>query len=68
MTIPDLYSNMFNKKPDEIALKWKDNGEWQHKTYAEYKDLIYNVAKSFLKVCNIPVDCICACVIMCSLD
>ncbi|XP_065886216.1 uncharacterized protein [Dysidea avara] len=50
MTIPDLYSNMFNKKPDEIALKWKDNGEWQHKTYAEYKDLIYNVAKSFLKL------------------
>ena len=52
VTIPKLYERVFNKIPNGKALCWKDNkgGPWQSMTYAEYKKLIYNVAKSFLKV------------------
>jgi len=58
ITIPEFYKQTFNNAPNVKALCWKDNkeGPWRSMTYAEYKKLIYNVAKSFLKVMNA---CIC---------
>jgi len=52
VTIPQLYERVFIKIPNGKALCWKDSkeGPWQSITYAEYKNLIYNVAKSFIKV------------------
>jgi len=51
-TIPEFFKRTFNKIPNGQALCWKDNKEdtWHSMTYLEYKKLIYNVAKSFLKV------------------
>ena len=50
-TIPQFYNKMFRKKSDSPALHWKDGaGQWKSMTYAEYKKLIYDVAKSFIKV------------------
>ena len=52
MTVSQFFKKTFDKIPDKEAISWKSNkeGPWQHLTYAEYKRLIYNVAKSFLKV------------------
>ena len=52
VTIPEFFKRTFDKIPNGKALCWKSNkeGPWQSMTYAEYKKLIYNVAKSFLKV------------------
>ena len=51
VTIPQLYNRIFRKKPNGKALCWKGkSGQWQSISYIEYKKLIYNVAKSFLKV------------------
>ena len=52
VTIPEFFKRTFDKIPNGKALCWKDNkdGPWQSMTYAEYKKLIYSVAKSFLKV------------------
>ena len=51
ITIPKFFERTFDKMPTEKALCWKDNdAEWMHITYSEYKKLIYDVAKSFLKV------------------
>jgi len=51
-TIPEFFKRTFNKIPNGQALCWKDNKEdtWHSMTYSEYKKLLYNVAKSFLKV------------------
>ena len=37
------------------ALRWTENGEPKTLTYEQYEELIYQVAKSFLKVCNILI-------------
>jgi len=52
VTIPEFFRKTFDGMPDVKALCWKENKEdpWQSMTYSEYKKLIYNVAKSFLKV------------------
>ena len=52
MTVSQFFKKTIDKIPDKEAVSWKSNkeGPWQHLTYAEYKRLIYNVAKSFLKV------------------
>ena len=52
ITIPQLCQKTFDKLPNGKALCWKDNKEepWKSLTYAEYRKLIYNIAKSFLKV------------------
>ena len=52
ITIPRFFKRTFDKIPNGKALCWKDDKDdtWQSITYAEYKKLIYNVAKSFLKV------------------
>ena len=52
MTVPQFLQRTCDKVPNGVALCWKDKKEdpWQSLTYAQYKKLIYNVAKSFLKV------------------
>ena len=52
MTIPQLFQSICDKLPDGIALCWKEGKEdqWQRLTYSQYRELIHNVAKSFLKV------------------
>jgi len=52
VTIPEFFRITFDKMPDTKAVCWKDKKEdpWQSLTYIQYKNLIYNVAKSFLKV------------------
>ena len=52
MTIPQLFQSICAKLPGGVALCWKEGREnqWQRSTYSQYKELIYNVAKSFLKV------------------
>ena len=52
ITIPHFIKRTVDKLPDGEALHWKDNkdGPWQSVTYAEYLKLIYDAAKSFLKV------------------
>ena len=52
MTVPTFFENSFKTWPNVKALCWKDKKEdpWKSLTYAQYKKLIYNVAKSFLKV------------------
>ena len=52
ITVPTFFENAFKTYPDVKALCWKDKKEdpWRSLTYAQYKRLIYNVAKSFLKV------------------
>lgn len=52
VTVPQFFQRTFDKIPNSPALCWKDNKEdpWQNLTYAQYKKLIYDVAKSFLKV------------------
>ena len=51
-TIPQLFTRAFEKWPEIEALRWQDKKEeqWKSLTYAEYKKLVYNVAKSFRKV------------------
>jgi len=51
-TIPDFLNKTCDEMPDVKALFWKDSEgkPWQDMTYADYKILVYNVAKSFLKV------------------
>ena len=52
ITIPQFLRRTVDKASDEKALCWKDNKDapWQGLTYAAYIKLIYDVAKSFLKV------------------
>ena len=52
ITIPQFLQRTCDKVPNGAALCWKDRKEdpWQSLTYVQYKKLIYNVAKSFLKV------------------
>ena len=52
MTVPQFLQRTCDKLPNGVALCWKDKKEdpWQSLMYAQYKKLIYNVAKSFLKV------------------
>ena len=52
VTIPQFFKKAFDTWPEVNALSWKDKKEesWKNYTYAEYKQLVYNVAKSFLKV------------------
>ena len=52
ITIPQFMKRTVDKIPDGKALCWKDNKEdqWQSLTYTQYLKLIYNTAKSFLKV------------------
>ena len=52
VTIPQFFMERFKAWPEVKALCWKDNMEepWKSKTYTEYKQLVYSVAKSFLKV------------------
>ena len=63
-TIPEFFKKTFDEMPDVKALCWKDKKEdpWHSMTYSEYKKLIYNVAKSFLKVillmCRYNVQCV----------
>ena len=51
-TIPNFFLKTCAEMPDVPALFWKDEkgGPWQNKTYADYKSLVYKVAKSFQKV------------------
>ena len=52
ITIPEFYKQTFDIVPNEKALCWKNNKDdpWESMTYADYKKLIYSVAKSFVKV------------------
>ena len=52
MTVPQFLQRTCDKLSNGVALCWKDKkeGPWQSLMYAQYKKLIYNVAKSFLKV------------------
>ena len=52
VTIPQFFKNAFKMWPNVKALCWKDKkeGPWKSLTYTEYKQLVYNVAKSFLRV------------------
>ena len=52
ITIPLLFQSICDKLPDGVALCWKEGKEdqWQRLTYSQYRELVYNVAKSFLKV------------------
>ena len=52
LTVPQFFQETFNKLPNQPALKWKGKKKepWESLTYAQYKKLIYNVAKSFIKV------------------
>ena len=52
ITIPLLFQSICDKLPDGVALCWKEGkvDQWQKLTYSQYRELIYNVAKSFLKV------------------
>ena len=52
MTVPQFFQRTCDKLPNGVALCWKNKmgDPWQNLTYAQYKKLIYNVAKSFLKV------------------
>ena len=52
MTVAQFFNKTFDWIPNNTALCWKNKKEdpWQSITYTEYKALIYNVAKSFLKV------------------
>ena len=52
ITVPEFCNKTFEKWPEVTALCWKDKKEdpWKSLTYAQYKKLIYNVAKSFIKV------------------
>ena len=66
MTIPQFIKRTVDKIPDGKALCWKDNKEasWQSLTYTEYLKLIYNTAKSFLKVLTILLYAMCVCIVM----
>ena len=63
MTVPQFLQKTCDKLPNGVALCWKDRKEepWRTLTYAQYKKLIYNVAKSFLKVmyCSIKTSLVC---------
>ena len=52
ITVPQFCQKTFDKLPNGAALCWKNRHEdpWQIITYTQYKKLIYNTAKSFLKV------------------
>ena len=52
LTVSQFLQITCDKLPNGVALCWKDRkgDSWQSLTYAQYKKLIYNVAKSFLKV------------------
>lgn len=51
-TVSKLFKYAFETWPNVKALCWKDKKEepWKSLTYTEYRKLIYNTAKSFLKV------------------
>ena len=51
-TISQFLKKTIESWPDVNALCWKDKKEepWKSLTYAQYEKLIYNVAKSFIKV------------------
>ena len=51
-TIPQFFTKTCETWPEVKALCWKDKkgDPWKSLTYREYKQLVYNVAKSFLKV------------------
>ena len=57
VTIPYFYEKTFKNFPEELALSWKETKEdhWEKLTYAGYKKLIYDVSKSFVKVCMLCV-------------
>ena len=52
LTVPQYFQKAFDKLPDQTALSWQDKKKepWKSLTYAQYKKLIYNVAKSLIKV------------------
>ena len=52
LTVPQFFQTTFEKLPDQPALSWQDKKEepWKSLTYAQYRKLIYNVAKSLIKV------------------
>ncbi|XP_065884225.1 long-chain-fatty-acid--CoA ligase ACSBG2-like [Dysidea avara] len=52
ITIPQFMKKTVDQLPDGKALCWKNNKEdpWQSLTYTQYLKLIYNTAKSFLKL------------------
>ena len=52
ITVPQFCQKTFDKLPNGAALCWKNRHEdpWQIITYTQYKKLIYDTAKSFLKV------------------
>ncbi|XP_065883895.1 long-chain-fatty-acid--CoA ligase ACSBG2-like isoform X3 [Dysidea avara] len=51
MTVPEFYKRTFSMAPNKTALRWKDkDGLQESLTYEKYKEIIYNVAKSFKKL------------------
>ena len=67
LTVSQFFQLTFDKLPDNPALSWQDKEEepWKSLTYAQYKKLIYNIAKSLIKVMHCkPAWYIMYCVVM----
>ena len=67
LTVPQFFQLTFEKLPDQPALSWQDKKEepWKSLTYAQYRKLIYDVAKSLIKVMHCkPAWYVMYCVVM----
>ena len=55
-TIPQVLEESAKAGPDIKALNWKENGEWKHLTFAQYRDAIRDVANGWLAIGMEPGD------------
>ena len=55
ITVGELFRKTRDTFPDNVALSWKDGGEWKRMTYVEYYNECVRAAKSFLKVSDLYV-------------
>lgn len=50
ITFGQMFQNTVKRYPDQIALRYKQDGTWTDISYTEYYNRCIRAAKSFLKV------------------
>lgn len=50
LTFPKAFEQVAQRAPDTKALNWKENGDWKHYTYPEYRDVVRTATGGFLSL------------------